>query len=162
MTKRALFAVVGFLGLCLAAAPQRARGSEQVSFEGATLEPSSVRLPALGLEDQDRFFFSTAFGGVRPTAPYLPAYYPWEPQYGAYQARPGRRNPVDDIVDLRAPDRIHFGGEIGFLYGKSSGTYGREDFAGYIIGTVGNEKFSINVGYLHQESTFNVPRGRRR
>ena len=161
MTKRALFAVVGFLGLSLAAS-QRAQGSEQVSFDGATLEPSSVRLPSLGLEDHDRFFFSTAFGGARPTAHYLPTYYPWEPQYGAHGARPGRRNPVDDIVDLRAPARIHFGGEIGFLYGKSTGTYGREDVAGYIIGTVGNESFSINVGYLRQETTFEHPRGRRR
>lgn len=65
------------------------------------------------------------------------------------------------IIDLEAQSKIRFGGEVGFLYGKSTGNYGREDFAGYIMGTVGNDKFSINVGYLHQESTFNIPHRRR-
>ena len=161
MTKRALFAVVGFAGLCLSAFAPQAQGVEKASFDEATLERSSVMLPKLSLEDRDQFFFSTGFGWLRPTAAYLPAHYPWEPQYGNYQGKPSRRNPVEDIVELRAPSRIHFGGEIGFLYGKSSGDYGREDLAGYIIGTVGNEKFSITAGYYRQETTFDVPRRRR-
>jgi hypothetical protein len=59
---------------------------------------------------------------------------------------------------MRAPDRVYVGGEVGFLYGRSSGKYGREDFQTYIIGTVGNEKFSITAGYLYQESSGRVPR----
>ena len=34
--------------------------------------------------------------------------------------------------------------------GLLSGKYGREDFESYIIGTVGNDKFSITAGYLQQ------------
>lgn len=161
MTKCPLFAVAGIFGLCLATFATQARAVEPISFEGATLDRSSADLPSMSLENRDRFFFSTAFGWTRPTANYLPPFYPGEQYYDAYPSRPGRRNLVEDIVELRAPDRIHFGGEIGFLYGKASGTYGREDFAGYIIGTVGNERFSITAGYYRQETNFDVPRRRR-
>ena len=65
------------------------------------------------------------------------------------------------MVDFRSPDRIQFGGEFGFLYGKSTGKYGREDFQTYIIGTVGTDKFSITAGYLRQESSGQIPRWRR-
>jgi hypothetical protein len=139
---------------------QNAQAVEPITFEGATLDQSSARLPALSLEDQDRFFFATAFGSPRPTSYYLPPFYAWESS-GPYRAMPGQRNVVEELTDLRAPSRIYFGGEIGFLYGKSTGTYGREDFAGYIIGTVGNEKFSITAGYYRQETNFETPRHRR-
>jgi 2-keto-4-pentenoate hydratase/2-oxohepta-3-ene-1,7-dioic acid hydratase in catechol pathway len=71
------------------------------------------------------------------------------------------KNSIDRVVDLRAPSKIQFGGELGFLYGKSTGKFGREDVAGYIIGTVGNDKFSITAGVYRQETTFNNPRWRR-
>ena len=95
---------------------------------------------------------------MQSTTEFLPAFNPWEPQSVAYQNSPGRRKSVDNGVDLRAPDQIQFGGEIGFLYGKSSGKYGREDFQSYIIGTVGTDKFSITAGVLHQESSGRIPR----
>ena len=98
---------------------------------------------------------------MRTTENFLPAYSPWESQTYALPYAANRRNPVDSVVDLRAPAKIQFGGEMGFLYGKSSGKYGREDFSSYIIGTVGNDKFSITAGFLHQETTFNGPRWRR-
>ena len=98
---------------------------------------------------------------MRATQDFLPSFDPSEPLNMAYLPSSDSKDAVDRVIDLQSPSKIRFGGEIGFLYGKSTGKYGREDFAGYIIGTVGNEKFSINVGYLHQESTFNVPRRRR-
>ena len=80
----------------------------------------------------------------------------------AYLPSSDSKDSLDRIIDWdAAANKIRFGGEVGFLYGKSTGKYGREDFAGYIMGSVGNEKFSINVGYLRQETTFNVPRRRR-
>lgn len=162
MNKRALFALAGFFGLCLSVSAQHTQLPEQLRFDGATLDRPWVRTPSLSLEDQDRFFFSTAFGSMRTTEEFLPPFSPWEPQSAAYQNSPSRRNySVYDVVDLRSPDRIQFGGEIGFLYGKSSGKYGREDFSSYIIGTVGNDKFSITAGYLHQETTFDRPSRRR-
>ena len=151
MIKRALFALAGFLGVCLSMSAQQKQGPDQLSFDGTTLDQPGVRTPSISLEDRDRFFFSTAFGSMRTTEEFLPPFSPWEPQSVALPNTTSRRK-VDDVVDLRSAEHIQFGGEIGFLYGKSSGKYGREDFESYIIGTVGNDKFSITAGYLHQET----------
>ena len=64
-------------------------------------------------------------------------------------------------MEIKSTNRIRASGEVGFLYGKSSGKYGREDFQTYIIGTVGTEKFSITAGYLHLESSGRAPGWRR-
>ena len=155
MMKRALLAVGGFLALSplLPAQPP--------VFDGSLLDGPMIDSPWASLDSQDRFFFSTAFGSMRTTPDYLPAFNPVEPLTNSYTAPASRRDSLDRIVDLRAPNRIQFGGELGFLYGKSTGRYGREDFAGYIIGTVGNDQFSITAGYYRQETTFTNPRWRR-
>lgn len=157
MTKRALFAVAGFLGLCLSLSAQQTQRPEPFQFDGSTLDRSSSRLPSLTLADQDRFFFSTAFGSILPPAEFLPAFDPVEPLSMAYTAPVSRRDSVDDVGDLRSPDRIRVGGEMGVFYGKSSGKYGREDFQTYIFGTIGTDKFSITAGVLHQESSGRIP-----
>jgi len=154
MTKRALFTIAGFLGFCLAASAQQ----PGPLFFGPTFDRG---FSSLALEDQNRFFFSTGFGSMRTTGDFLPAFNPSEPLSMAYLPTTGHARSVENIVDLRAPNRIQVGGEVGFLFGKSSGKYGREDFQSYIIGTVGNDKFSITAGYLHQETTFNSTRWRR-
>lgn len=63
----------------------------------------------------------------------------------------------DGVLGLRT-NPIYAGGEAGVFYGKSSGKYGREDFATYIFGTIGNDNFRITVGATHQESTVRIPR----
>ncbi len=106
--------------------------------------------------------FSTAFGSMRATEQFLPAFDPSSPLTAAYLSPTDNKSSVDKIVDLRAPSQIRYGGEIGFLYGKSTGSgVGREDFAGYVIGTVGNDKFSITAGYYRQETTYSGSRFRR-
>ena len=155
MTKRALFAVAGFLILCHPLSAQQTQRPEQPYFDGSRLDRS--QLPWLTLENQERFFFSTAFGYMQPTTNYLPAFSPVEPQRFASPTLPSRRNSSDNGVELRPADRIYTGGEFGVLYGKSSGKYGREDFQSYIIGTVGNEKFSITAGAAYERSTGRVP-----
>ena len=164
MIKGALFAVAGFLGLCISVSAQQTQRSEPLQLDSA-LDRPYLGLPPITLEDRDRVFFSTAFGSMRPEVNFLPPFSPWESQSYALPYAlpyvPGNRNSRDDVVYMRNPDRIRYGGEIGFLYGKSSGRYGREDFSTYIIGTVGNDKFSITAGFLHQETTFNNPRWRR-
>ena len=159
MLKRALFAVVGFFGLCVSLSAQQALIPEQFQSFNSLNGPWTS--PVLALENQDRFFFSTGFGSMRATPEYLPAYSWQAPQSYAPQDSPSRGKSFDDAVDWRASSRLQWGGEIGFLYGKSSGRYGREDFSSYIIGTVGNEYFSISAGYLHQESNGRYPRWRR-
>jgi len=160
MMKGVLFAAAGFLGLCVSVSAQQTQRPEPLQLDSA-LDGPYLGLPPISLENRDRLFFSTAFGSMRPEVNFLPPYSPWEPQSYALPNAPSRKYAADDAVYLRAPDPIRFGGEIGFLYGKSSGRYGREDFSSYIIGTVGNDKFSITAGFLHQETTFSGSRWRR-
>ena len=95
---------------------------------------------------------------MQATSDFLPTFSPAGPRSVVSPTLAARENPFDDVVEIRSTDRIHASGEVGFLYGKSSGKYGREDFQTYIIGTVGNEKFSITAGVLHQESSGRLPR----
>jgi len=129
---------------------------EQLLFEGGNLNR-----PYLSLADQDRFFFATSFGHIQANSNFLPTFSPAEPRRVVSPAMLDSKDSFDDLVEIRSTNRIHFGGEVGFLYGKSTGKYGREDFQTYIIGTVGNEKFSITAGYLRQESSGRVPHWRR-
>lgn len=155
MMKRALLAVAGLVALCQ---PLVARPPEQLLLDGDTPWRQE---PWTSLENRDRFFFSSAFGSLRATQDFLPSFNPSEPLSMAYLPYSDSKDSLDRIIDWEAANKIRWGGEVGFFYGKSTGKYGREDFAGYIMGSVGNEKFSINVGYLRQETTFNVPRRRR-
>lgn len=155
--KRALFAVAGFFGLCLSL-PAQMQTPEQILFEGVTLNRPFLQVPSLSLADRDQFFFSTSFGAVQSTSNFLPTFSPAEPRSAFSPTFSDRGNSFDNVVEFKSTDRIRVGGEVGFLYGKSNGKYGREDFQSYIIGTVGNEKFSITAGYLHQESSGRVPR----
>jgi hypothetical protein len=52
----------------------------------------------------------------------------------------------------------YYGGEIGFMYGHSSGKFGGDEFGTYIEGGVGNDKFQINAGASYQEWSGRVPR----
>jgi hypothetical protein len=146
MMKRALVVLAGLfcLGQSLPA---------QVPF-GASLFDQPYNSPWSFFDSQDRFSFSTGFGSMRRTPEYLPAFNPSEPLSAAYLA-PDNKRSVDRVADLQKASDLRWGGEIGFLYGRSTGSgYGRQDFAGYIIGTVGNDKFSITASYSHQETTF--------
>jgi hypothetical protein len=42
-------------------------------------------------------------------------------------------------------------GEVGFLYGRSTGKHGGDLFGSYIEGTTGNDKFQISVGASYEE-----------
>jgi hypothetical protein len=154
MMKRALLVLAGLL--CLGPSLPA-----QAPFGGTLLDQSLINSPWALLDSQDRFSFSTAFGSMRRAPEYLPAFNPSDPLSAAYLA-PDNKNSVDRIVALHKPSDLRWGGEVGFLYGKSTGSgFGREDFTGYVIGTVGNDKFSITAGYAHQETTFSGSRWRR-
>jgi outer membrane receptor protein involved in Fe transport len=119
-------------------------------------------LPALTLLDGRRFAPSTELGrmGMSPLDLVPVAFLSGaEVQKTGSSPRYGSDGP-GGVVNLRL-NRMQTSGEVGAFYGKSSGKYGREDFSSYIIGTVGNEKFSITAGASYHESSINVPRGRR-
>ena len=158
MMTRALLALVGLTAVCFSASAQP---PEQFLLGGSLLDQPSINSPWALLDRQDRFSFATAFGSMRQTAPdYLPTLTPPEPSSMPYVS--DNKNSVDRIYDVRRSSDIRFGGEIGFLYGKSTGSgFGREDYAGYVIGTVGNEHFSLTAGFYRQETSFNGSRWRR-
>lgn len=54
--------------------------------------------------------------------------------------------------------RYHVSGEMGATYGFSTGKYSAETEAGYIVGTVGNDKFEITAGTSYENTTYHVPR----
>ena len=155
--KRALFAGAGFLGLCFSLSAQQMRSPEQLALDGVTLDRPFLENSPLSLTDRDRFFFSTSFGAMRATSEFLPTFSPAGPRRVVSPATLDSKD-SDNVVEIKSTDRVRVGGEVGFLYGKSTGKYGREDFQTYIIGTVGNDKFSFTAGYLHQETSGNVPR----
>jgi hypothetical protein len=158
MIKRAFLAVAGFVGLCVSLSVQQARGAEQLQLDGISLDRSSLQPPSISLEDRESFFFSTSFGWMEPRADFLPTFNPVQPQGAASPNMSRRRDAVDEVVDLRSPDRIHVGGEVGFLYGRSSGKYGREFELGYVIGELGNDKFHLTVGTSYENSSGRIPR----
>lgn len=152
--KRAFLTVAGFFGLCFSLPAQ---SPEQLLFDA--VQPD--RPLSLSLENRDRFFFATSFGAMQTTSDFLPSFSPAGPRSVVAPAMLDSKDSPDNVMEFKSTDRIRAGGEVGFLYGKSNGKYGREDFQTYIIGTVGNDKFSITAGYLHQESSGQVPRWRR-
>lgn len=155
MSNRALFAVAGFAGLCLCLSAQQA-AADQLHL--GALDHSSPLPPSLSLEDRQTFFFATSFGWVPPAANFLPTFDPVQPQSTVSRNPARRRNSLDEGVELRSADRIHVGGEIGFLYGRSSGKYSVEYEQGYVIGELGNDHFHLTVGTSYERSSGRFPR----
>lgn|GEM_PF-970162 len=151
--KRAFLAAAGFFGLCLSSPAQ---SPEQFLFDAA--QPN--RPLSLSLENRDRFLFAASFGAVQATSDFLPTFSPAGPRSVVAPAMLDSKDSIDNM-EFKSTDRVRASGEVGFLYGQSTGKYGREDFQTYIIGTVGNDKFSITAGYYHQELSGQAPRWRR-
>ena len=161
MAKRTLSAVAGFLGLCL---PMSAQQIDRPDILSA-LNNSSLHVPSLTLSDGRLFSFSGAvappllFNWMEPTLPdFLPASSTTEPKrVTAWPAPP--KDSSKEVVDVRQPNPFDYAsGEVGFLYGTSTGKFGREVEQGYFIGDVGNDKFHITVGALYENSSGRFPR----
>jgi len=56
------------------------------------------------------------------------------------------------------PDRVYYGGEIGFMYGQWSGKGGGDMMQSYILGQVGNDHFQITAGAEYEESSGHAAR----
>ena len=160
MIDRALFAVAGLVAFCFSLTPSETLAAEQFDLGRSALDRSFPLPESLSLENRETFFFSTSFGWVQPTRDFLPSFNLTQPR-STRLARESGKDWIESEVDLRAPSRIHVGGEIGFLYGRSTGTYGFEYERGYVIGELGNEWFLLRVGTSYDRTKWNVPRGGR-
>jgi hypothetical protein len=160
MTKRALSAVAGFLGLCFPLFAQQTYRPDLFSALN-----NSISLPSLSLSDGQLFSFSGAvappfsFTWMEPTPPdFLPALSTTAPSR-ASAAAAYLKDSSKEVVDVQRPNLLDYaGGEVGFLYGRSTGKFGGEVEQGYFIGEVGNDKFHISVGAAYENSSGRFPR----
>jgi len=110
---------------------------------------------------------STALGrmGAAPVGNFPTALVSAEPR----QKRNAVSGPVTDPKDGKEYSSVESmaiekaslswtGGEVGFLYGHSSGKFGGDEFSTYILGGVGNDHLQINVGAGYEESHFSRSR----
>jgi hypothetical protein len=176
MTKRGLLPVV-FLGLCFSLAAEQASGSPSGPGSAFTLaqlrgmaaanngsvllQPTlfnSLDNPVFGLpfSNRDVFSLATTFNLVG-TAPQ--SFLPFSPAMESPRASRAATS-VKDSSD-RLFDRPNFDyvtGEVGFLYGHSSGKFGGDYLQGYIFGEVGNDRIHISAGASYEEWNGRVPR----
>lgn len=154
MAKRALSVGAGFLSLCLPLFGQQTAWPD--NFSALT---NSFRLPSLALSDAQLFSFSSAFNRVETTAPdFLPALGTPGPQRATASAA-FPNDSSKEVVEVRRPNLFDYvGGEVGAFYGRSTGKFGREVEAGYIIGEVGDDRFHITVGASYENSSGRFPR----
>ena len=160
MTKRALFAVAGFLGLCLPLFAQQTYRPDPFSALN-----NSISLPSLSLSDGQRFSFSEAvappfsFSWIDTTpSDFLPALSLPLPQTAtAPAAYP--KDSSKEVVDVRKPNLLDYAtGEVGVLYGRSTGKFSGDVEQGWFTGEVGNDKFHISVGAAYENSNIRFPR----
>ena len=133
--------------------------------------------PALTLADARRFAFRSSVAWVA-AAPndFLPSWKPegWDKdpvavaQINRTRERPDGRARVGAAdfskdttganVELQKSFWNNVHGEVGFLYGRSSGRVSRDVEAGYILGTVGDEHLQISAGAFYENSNWEFPR----
>jgi len=157
MTKRVLSAAAGFLSLCLPLSAQAQTQSKAGADMFSALNNSFLR-PSLALSDGWPFSFSSAFNWIEMTSNFLPALDTAMPAKDstrdtATERRGYSKDSSKEVVDVRPKLLDYVSGEVGFLYGRSTGKFGREVEQGYIIGEVGDDKFHITVGAAYENST---------
>jgi hypothetical protein len=176
--KRSLVAIIGLFGFCFPLTAQQTSGP---NFEltlyrleiFSTLNSVVLleSLPVLSLVDGQRLFVSNDLGRLGPAPALLfpdpslrvaevqkanaaPVYRTDGKDFGADR----KHSPAEVIITPLSP--IYCGGEVGVLYGHSTGKFGGDVIQTYMLGEVGNDKFHITVGTAYEESSGRVPRFR--
>jgi hypothetical protein len=161
MARRALCGVAGFFGLCLSVSAQQTDRPNTLS----ALNNGSVRFPSLTLADGGDFSFARVVETAAPD--FLPsltmASVTVRSDNDSSKETAARSTALNaggkGSVDVQRSNLFDYvSGEVGFLYGRSTGKFDREVEAGYIFGEVGNDKFSISAGALFEHSSGRVPR----
>ena len=177
MIQRALLVALGFLAFCFPLAAQQVIPSLDASSAFAFYRPeifSTVdslalidRLPVLNFLDGTRLPVSSEMGRMGTAPVEFPSITYMSLAYvSAAKVRNGNAVQVsgkdgkDSSAEvMSAPSApYYYGGEVGFMYGHSSGKFGGDDYGTYIDGVVGNDKFQINAGAAYQEWDGRFPR----
>ncbi len=177
MIKRALLVALGFLAFCFPLAAQQMTPSLDASSVFALYRPeifSTVdssalidRLPILNFLDGMRLPVSSEMGRMGtarldlPSITYMSVAYVSAAPAQKTKASPlsGKDGKDSSAEVMTSPSNpYYYGGEVGFMYGHSSGKFGGDEFGTYIDGVVGNDKFQINAGASYQEWNGRFPR----
>ena len=171
MIKRALLVVLGFFSLCFPLAAQQTldAGSAFALYRPeifSTVDSSVLlqSLPVLALLNGQRLPVSTELGRMgRAPLNLFPDASLRVAEVQRINAAPiyrtdGKDSPEEVMSSSLNP--TYFGGEVGFLYGRSSGKFGGDVMQTYMVGEVGNDKFQITAGASYEESSVRVPRFR--
>ena len=183
MIKRAIVVGLGLLTFCFPLAVQQTSGSEQTEDEAVmlqqlrrtdALDAASVLalyrpeifstvdscalihdLPVLALLDGQRLPGLSALGrmGTAPLdLPPVASLRVAHVQKANVSPVYGKDSP-GDVINSQLNQDYYYGGEVGVLYGRSTGKFGGDVFQTYILGEVGNEKVHITVGAAYEESS---------
>jgi len=175
MMKRALLIVLCSVALCFPVTAQQTSSSEQaITLEQlsifqpeilSTVDCSTLLqgLPMLTLLDGGYLQASSELGQMGT----VPIDFVSDVSYSVAEVdriivRPdhSKDSAKDSLAEVMNPpsNPIHYGGEVGFLYGHATGKFGGDLYETYMLGTVGDDKFQITVGASYQESNRRVPR----
>jgi hypothetical protein len=155
--RQRVLVVAGLVGLWL---PASARQTDRADLVTG-LNDSSPHFASLALSDPQFFSFSSAFSWQTAMADFLPA----TPPAGTTPRRTAATSAATDAKDSKEVsdvarrnllDYVH--GEIGFLYGRSIGRASGDVEQGYVIGTVGDDRFRITAGAAYENSSIKWPR----
>ncbi len=179
--KRAFWVGLCVLGLGFPAGAQQINPSLDASYAFALYRPEIFnmvdgstlieRLPVRTFLDGTLLPFSTALGRMGTAPLELPSLaFVSVTKTKKASASPARRTDGKDFetdgkdspddVMISQSNPLHYGGEVGAFYGAWSGKYSGDAMGTYMQGSVGNDKFQINVGASYQEWNVNNPRGR--
>ena len=170
MTKRVVLGVAAFLSLCLslgAEQPLRVlslaqlnslspQNSRPLFFQPAVFSRLGDPLLVDGspgpttFSNRETFSLATTFNLVGTPTSFLPTTMAMESPSRNVPATSSRDKDSSDYpLDLRPG--YYVTGEVGFVYGRSTGKFGGDYKEGYIIGEVGNDKVHITVGASYED-----------
>jgi hypothetical protein len=133
----------------------------------SNLRTSSVHLAAVGLSDAAPLSLSTAFLAPSAVSDFLPALPASGPATSARMANISATMPAQDYSKDYSKEAIptehhrlfdYATGEVGFIYGASTGKFSSDFEQGYIQGTVGNEHMQISAGASYENYNQKLPR----
>jgi hypothetical protein len=174
MTKRALFAVAGiFVGCLTLSAQEMERAMDRPPLialqqpgplrpvdNGAalftTLNSMYYGFPSLMLSDGRLFSLASAYNGIEAAPDFLPALIAADAAVAGTTSTRAADSKATAAMQPKLFDYAH--GEIGVLFGTSSGRFSRQVEQGYILGEVGNDKLQISAGASYERSSGHFPR----
>jgi hypothetical protein len=168
MLRRAILAGAGFLGVCFpVAAQQTLNAPAAVSlypphvFETVDSAALIHDLPVFALLDGNRLPVSTDLGQMGRAPLDLPALSVSVAAQGRSSTRssaPGNgKDALEEVINTPLHP-VYATGEVGVLYGRWSGKASGDLWQTYVLGEVGNDKFSISVGVEYDEWSVRFPR----